>query len=418
MFEDPLLLARFQFALTAAVHYMFVALTLGLAPYILFGQFRATLQRDETKMRAVRFWGGLYILNYAMGILSGIVMELQLSLNWSGLHEMYGYAFGAPLAIEAMGAFFIESTFLGLWIFGWDRMGKWAHWCCFLVVTATAYASAYWVLVSNGFLKYPTGISIEDGEAVIDDVGAMAANPSALMAFAHVALSALLLGGAVIAAASAYHLRRDSDPDGMYQRGVRHGTALLLIALLPTVISGGLQFIMFGQDPPSSGTTYSAEQIAAIEEAYGDLSTAHALGITGDMVMMLSWALMLLVGVVSAGVWTFRGLGRWRWHLRLLALVPVLPYVASVGGWVFRETERQPWTVRHHLTTADAVTDMSPLMATVSFSLFTLAFAVLGTVTAWLLVRFARLGPNAGPLAPPRVCEQDGEDGHTPVLRL
>lgn len=153
MLEDPLLLARLQFALTAGTHYMFVALTLGLAPFILLGQLRATLARDEARMRAVRFWGGLYLVNYGMGVLSGLVMELQLATNWAGLNDMFGYAFSAPLAVETMAAFFIESTFLGLWIFGWDRMGRWSHLACFLVVTATAYASAYWVLVANGFLK-------------------------------------------------------------------------------------------------------------------------------------------------------------------------------------------------------------------------------------------------------------------------
>ncbi|SHI49363.1 cytochrome d ubiquinol oxidase subunit I [Nocardiopsis flavescens] len=415
MFEDPLLLARVQFALTAATHYMFVAFTLGMAPYVLFGQLRALLRVDSTGMRAVRFWGGLYLVNYAMGILSGLVMELQLTLNWSGLHDMFGYAFGAPLAIETMAAFFVESTFLGLWIFGWDRMGRWAHWSCFLVVTLTAYLSAYWVMVSNGLLKWPAGFSVRDGAAVLDDPAALMANPSATLAFAHICVSALLMGGAVVMAVSAYHLRRRRDPDGLFARALRTGTVLVLVGLVPTVVTGGTQFVMYGQEPPTSGQSYTPAEIEGIESAYGDTSTAHLIGISGDLLMMLSWAVMALLGLVTALVWMAGGLGRWRWHLRVAAVMPLFPYAASVGGWVFRETERQPWTVRHHLTTADALTEMSPLAAGASFTLFTAAFAVLGITTAWLLVRFARLGPDAGPLRAP---EADGDERRDPVTPL
>ncbi|CAM3734092.1 cytochrome ubiquinol oxidase subunit I [Nocardiopsis rhodophaea] len=417
MLDDPLLLARLQFALTAATHYMFVAFTLGLAPYVLFSQLSATLRRDEARMRAVRFWGGLYVLNYAMGIVSGLVMELQLALNWSGLGEMFGYAFGAPLAVETMAAFFVESTFLGLWIFGWDRMRRWTHWACFLVVTVTAYASAYWVLVANGFLRWPAGFSIEDGVAVVDDPWALLANPSAVMAFGHVAVSTMLVGGAVIAATSVYHLRRRDDPGRMYHRGIRHGAALLVIGLIPTMISGGVQLSLQGHQPPTSGATYSPSEIAVIEQAYTEQTTAHAFGGVGLMIMMLSWALLGCVCVLTALVWMVGRLDRWRWHLRLLAFVPVLPYAASIGGWVFRETAHQPWVVRHHLTTADAMTDMSPLMAGASFTFFTLAFALLGTVTAGLLIRFARRGPDASPLAPPDLSAPDGRDrGPAPTL--
>ncbi|ASU85956.1 cytochrome ubiquinol oxidase subunit I [Nocardiopsis gilva YIM 90087] len=417
MLDDPLQLARLQFALTAATHYMFVAFTLGLAPYVLFSQLSATLRRDEARMRAVRFWGGLYVVNYAMGILSGLVMELQLALNWQGLGEVFGYAFGAPLAVETMAAFFVESTFLGLWIFGWDRMGRWAHWGCFLVVTATAYASAYWVLVANGFLKWPAGFAIEDGVAVIDDAWVLVANPSALMGFAHVVMSTMLVGGAVIIATSAYHLRRRNDPDRMYHRSIRHGVVLLMIGLIPTVISGGVQFTLLGKEPPTSGATYSAAEIAAIEQGHGDGSSAQVFGGLGLALMMLAWSLLACVCILTALVWLVGRLDRWRWHLRLLAFVPVLPYAASVGGWVFRETERQPWVVRHHLTTADAMTDMSPLMAGVSFTFFTVAFALLGTVTAWLLIRLARRGPDASPLAAPDLSAPDDLDrGPAPTL--
>lgn len=418
MFDDPLLLARLQFAFTAATHYMFVALTLGLAPYILTAQLRAALSGDRERMSAVRFWGGLYLVNYGMGVLSGLVMELQLALNWSGLQEMYGYSFGAPLALETMTAFFIESTFLGLWIFGWERMGRWAHLACFAVVTATAYLSAWWVLVSNGFLRNPVGFEMEDGVAHLTDPAALLANPAATMAFGHVVTGALLVGAAVVIATSAHHLRRGNDPQRMFSRGMGYGALVMCLAPIPVAAFGGVQFQLFGQDPPTSGQTYTAAEIEAVEAAGSGIHPA--VGATADILMMGLWSLMFFLGpLLLLGLLAARFSGRVRavrWPLYPLAALPLLPYLASVAGWVFRETNRQPWTVVHHLTTADAVTPMSPAAAAVSFGLFTAAFAALAATTWWLLVRFARRGPGGGPLAERRDDAPEQDPARVPAF--
>lgn len=408
MFEDPLLLARLQFALTAATHYMFVALTLGLAPYILTTQLVATLRGDRSRMTAVRFWGGLYLVNYGMGVLSGLVMELQLALNWSGLHGMFGYTFAAPLALETMTAFFVESTFLGLWIFGWDRMGRWAHLFCFAVVTATAYASAWWVLVSNGFLRNPVGFEMVDGVAHLTDPVALMTNPAAVLAFGHIVTGSLLVGALVVAATSAYHLVRRDDGHGVFRRGIRYATLVMCTVPIPVAAFGGVQFGLFGQDPPTSGLTHTADEIAAIEAANPGGPLLEAANTAGDLVMMTSWSLMFLLGPLMLLAWPLGGLDRWRWFLAPFVVTPFLPYLASVGGWVFRETNRQPWTVVHHLTTAEAVTPMSPAAAAVSFGFFTAAFAALASVTYWLLVRYARRGPEGGPLAEQRTEPPEG----------
>ncbi|WP_285733385.1 cytochrome ubiquinol oxidase subunit I [Nocardiopsis sp. ATB16-24] len=407
MFEDPLLLARLQFALTAATHYVFVALTLGLAPYILTTQLIATVRGDRSRMTAVRFWGGLYLVNYGMGVLSGLVMELQLALNWSGLHAMFGYTFAAPLALETMTAFFVESTFLGLWIFGWDRMGRWAHLACFAVVTTTAYVSAWWVLVANGFLRDPVGFTMVDGVAHLTDPVALMTNPAATMAFGHVVTGSLLVGALVIAATSAHHLIGGDDGHGIFRRGIRYATLVLCVVPIPVAGFGGVQFELFDQAPPTSGLTYTATEIEAIESAAENGVLLQAANMTGDAVMMTAWTLMFLLGPVLLAAWPLGGLDRWRWLLAPLVLTPLLPYLASVGGWVFRETNRQPWTVVHHLTTADAVTPLSPGTAVVSFGFFTLAFAALAVITFWLLVRYARRGPDGGPLAERRTGEPD-----------
>ncbi len=398
MFDDPLLWARLQFALTAGTHYTFVAFTLGMAALILAAQFSAVLRRDGARLAAVRFWGGLYVVNYGMGVLSGLVMEVQLALNWNGLNDVFGHVFSAPLAVETVAAFFTESTFLGLWIFGGDRMNRWLHLACFGVVTLTAYLSAFWVLVSNGFLKNPVGFEMRDGVAVLTDPAALVTNPSALLAFGHVAVSALLVGGLVMAGVSAYHLRRGNDPDGMFRRGVRRGVLVASLALFPTAAVGGAQYPLLVDAPPTSGTTLDAAEIERIEAAASGV--VHGLAGTGNAVMTLCWTVFLCVLPLALLAWPLRGLDRWRWLQWLLPVLPVLSLLAGVGGWLYRELGRQPWAVRHHMTTAEAVTELSPGLALLSFVLFTGAFAVLAGITGWLLVRFARRGPEGGPLAP------------------
>lgn len=424
MFEDPLSLARLQFALTAATHYMFVAFTLGLAPYIFTIQLVAALRGDRRRMTAVRFWGGLYLVNYGMGIMSGLVMELQLALNWGGLHEMFGYTFAAPLAIETMTAFFIESTFLGLWVFGWDRMGRWAHLFCFVVVTVTAYTSAWWVLVANGFLRHPVGFEMVDGVAHLTDPVALLTNPAAGVAFGHIVTGSMALGALVVAAVSAYHLMRGRDEHGIFKRGIRY--AAITMCVMPTLVAifGVTQFELYGQDPPTSGLTYSAEEIDEIGQIGASVESGamSTISVGADVVMVGAWLVMLVMGPIMLlafpltaerrrwlglrfglrpGPELFAGRPAWwiRWSLAPLLGAPLLPYSASVSGWVFRETYRQPWVVVHHLTTADAMTPMPPWAALVSCVLFTAAFAVLAGVTYWLLVRYARRGPEGGPLA-------------------
>lgn len=400
MLEDVLLLARLQFAVTASVHFMFVALTLGLAPIILLAQLRATWNRDEERMRAVRFWGGLYVVNYGMGILSGLVMELQLATNWSGLNHIFGYVFSAPLAVETLVAFFIESTFLALWIFGWGRMNRWAHLATFLVVAATAYASAYWVLVANGFLNNPVGFEMRDGVAVLTDTNALLTNPSALSAFAHIGFGSLLLGGLFLAAVSSYHLRRSYDPGGMYRRGLRVGVATAAVALLPTFVSGGMQFPMiFDGQPPTSGDTLSSTEIADIEAGYSSFLPVPVY------LMVLCWLIAALITIAALLLWLARRLDRAPRLQAVLVVAPLLPLLASILGWLSREMGRQPWVVVHHLPTSDGLTDLSPGAMLLSFSLFTLAFAVLATITYWLLLRYARRGPDHGPLSPPAEAE-------------
>lgn len=412
MSDASLDLLRLQFALTAGIHYLFVALTLGLAPFVLCVQARAVWTGDAARMRAVRFWGGLYVIGYGTGVLSGLVMETQLALNWSGLNRVFGSVVAAPLAIETAAAFFVESAFLGLWVFGWDRMGRWAHLGCFAVVTGTAYLSAFWVMAANGLLRNPVGFEMRGGEAVLTDPLAVAFNPSGLLGFAHTAVTALFVGGLFVAAVSAHHLLRGTDEDGVFRRGVRTGLVLVMAAIAPVAVTGGTQFRFTEGPTPTTGLTYDEAGVAAVEAAW-EPSYGWVWDVAGGT-MTVVWELVVLLCLVGAVAWIARGLDRWRWFLWVLVFSPVLPWAASVGGWVYRELGRQPWTVTHHLTTAEAVTPMSAGAAVVSLCVFVSAYALLAGATAWWLVRVARLGVGRGPLREPDQ-GPPAEEGWEPV---
>lgn len=175
---DTLLLARLQFAMTASVHFLFVAVTLGLVTLLVGMQTTWVLTGNPRWERLTRFWGQLYVINYVLGIATGIVMEFQFGLNWSGLSRYVGNVFGAPLAIETMAAFFLESTFLGMWIFGWHRLRRGAHLALLYGVAITAYVSAFWIMVANSWLQNPVGYEVRDGVAQLTDFPALLTNPA------------------------------------------------------------------------------------------------------------------------------------------------------------------------------------------------------------------------------------------------
>lgn len=402
MNPDVLDLARLQFALTAGGHFLFVALTLGLATVVAVVQTVATIGQKPLHARMVRFWGQLYVINYAVGIVTGIVMEFQFGMSWSGLTHYAGNVFGASLAVETIVAFFVESTFLGLWIFGWHRFNRWVHLAMIWVVTLTAYLSAYWILVSNGFLNHPVGHRTEGGKLVLDDPVAVLTNPSALLAFGHILAGALLTAGFFVAGVSAYHLFRRTTEWEFFGRSLRIGVFLSFPALMGTAVFGGLQFAALRTLQPMKSAVFSqkAEEIAQIQADMvarfgpGDYVPSEAWTRGGGLVMLICFGLMMyftFAGVILACfkkvVFRFR-----LWHLTLMAAVP-LPYLAMISGWVFREAGRQPWVVYGLLKTEDAVSDLSPGSMRASLIVFTTLFALLVVLNAWLLTRWARRGP-------------------------
>jgi cytochrome d ubiquinol oxidase subunit I len=370
---STLSLARLLFAITAGTHFLFVSLTLGLAALVAIMQTRAVRTGSAVHLRMVRFWGQLYVINYAVGIVTGLLMEFQFGLNWPGLTDHAKDVFGAPLAMETLVAFFVESTFLGLWIFGWDRLNRYAHLALIWVVTLTAFASAYFILVANGFLNNPVGYLRTGDDLRVDSAVKLFTNPGALLPLAHIIAGAFLVAGLFVAGVSAWHLQRSGEEE-FFRRSLRTGLIAVVLAIVPSIAFGIPQF----------GYTHDGTSLLGEVAAY---------------VMMLSWLALFgvsLVALVKLLVprWLLRG----RFFYRVLLRTLGAPYLAMLGGWIFRESSRQPWAIYGVLRTKDAVRPMSlAAMASVTAGV-TALFLVLAVVNIALLRRYARRGPEGATL--------------------
>ncbi len=208
---DPLILARWQFAITTVYHFFFVPLTLGLAVLLAIMETLYVRTGDETWKRMTKFWGKLFLINFAIGVATGIVQEFQFGMNWSNYSRFVGDIFGAPLAIEALLAFFMESTFLGVWIFGWEKLSKKMHLATIWLVAIGANLSALWILIANSFMQEPVGYVLRNGRAEMTDFGALVTNPHVWLQWPHVFFSALATAGFFMLGISAFRLLRERN---------------------------------------------------------------------------------------------------------------------------------------------------------------------------------------------------------------
>ncbi|MBO8193907.1 cytochrome ubiquinol oxidase subunit I [Streptomyces oryzae] len=379
-------LARLQFAATTGIHWLFVILTMGLVPLVAIMHTRAACTSDPAKRavreRMTRFWGQLYVINYAVGIVTGLVMEFQFGLSWSGLSKFAGNVFGAPLALETLIAFFAESTFLGMWIFGWGRLRSGVHVTLIWLVALTAYASGYWILVANGFMQHPVGYEVRDGAAYLTDFGALLTNPSALLALGHLTLAALTTGGVLVTGVSTFHLARRTEETDLFRGSLRLGLWVAMLASFFVIIVGDLQFPLIERTQPG--------KLAALEESHlpwhGLLRVStDVMTITGNTVSTITFVAVFLL-------WKDL-LVRWRPLAYLMTALIPFPFIASAGGWVLREVGRQPWLIYGELTVDDALSHVSRGSLAVSCSAFIAIFVALAAVNWTLLTRFARRGP-------------------------
>ncbi len=442
----PVILSRLQFGLTTVYHFFFVPLTLGLAWFVVILETIYVRTGNETYKRLARFWGKLFLINFAMGVVTGIVLEFQFGMNWSGYARFVGDIFGAPLAIEALLAFFLESTFLGIWIFGWERLPKALHAASIWLVAIGSTLSALWILIANAFMQHPVGYVPNQTPLQLNDFAALVFNPKAWIMFEHTLTSGLTTAAFFVLGISAYHLVRKQEVD-FFRRSFAVGAIVGLIAVALVIIGGHTQGVWLLQNQPMKAAATEAlwktEDPASFSIlTIGDLSGKHEVwsvriprvlsllyynqfsGVVpgmddlqavyqqqygpGDYVplaVFTYWGFRLMVAagftMLALAAYALYHVMRGRvgpqirW-LGLFVFAIALPYIANTSGWVLTEMGRQPFIVYGLLKTQDAVSpNLTSGMVLFSLIGFALVYAALMGTDIYLLTRFAKAGPSA-----------------------
>jgi cytochrome d ubiquinol oxidase subunit I len=439
-------LARLQFGVTTVYHFIFVPLSIGLAALVAVLQTAHYRTGKPVYDRMARFWGKLMLLSFAVGVVTGIVQEFQFGMNWSEYSRYVGDVFGAPLAMEGLAAFFLESTFIGLWIFGRDRLPARVHLATIWLVAIGTAMSAYFILAANSWMQHPVGYRIaESGRAEMTSIWAVLTNSTALYAFGHTILGALATGGIVMLGVSGYQLLRRHDVDG-FRRSAVLALAVTFVATVGTATVGHFQAqLMTDQQPmkmaaaealydTQEGAPFSLFAVAPFEatperltwnievpkalsimstnspsgtvegindvqadyvERYGPGDYRPVIGVTYWSFKLMVGAGILMILLSALGLLLVRRgtLTASPRFLRLALWAIPLPFLANAFGWIFTEMGRQPWVVQGLLRTSDA---SSPAVGTgevaLTLTVFTLLYGVLAGVAGWLAVREIRKG--------------------------
>lgn len=439
---DAVALARLQFAITTVYHFFFVPLTLGLVLLVALMETLYVLTGNEMYKRMTRFWGRLFLINFAMGVVTGIVQEFQFGMNWSDYSRFVGDIFGAPLAIEALLAFFLESTFLGIWIFGWDRLSKRWHLVMIWLVVVGSHISAFWILVANSFMQEPVGYVLHNGRAEMTNFFALLTNPNLWVQFPHVILAGWATGAFFVLGISAYHLLKKTGDLDLFRRSLRIALGIGLVSGVLVAFTGHAQAqhmvqtqpmkmaaaeALWNSQGPASfslftiGSLDGSTDVFSIRVPYllSVLSYNNFSGTVEGMNQLQAQAVQQYgpgnyVPPVPVVYWTFRlmigagfvmillGLGavallwrrlleRWRWFLWALVGALFLPYVANATGWIMTEVGRQPWIVFGLLQTSNAASpNVDVPSVLISLIVFTLLYGVLAIVDGYLLFKYAK----------------------------
>jgi cytochrome bd ubiquinol oxidase subunit I len=441
---DPLFLARLQFASTTIYHFFFVPLTLGLSVMVAIMETLYVRTGRETYKRMTKFWGKIFIINFAMGVVTGIVQEFQFGMNWSEYSRYVGDIFGAPLAIEALMAFFLESVFLGVWIFGWDKLSKGLHAAAMWLVAIASNVSALWILIANSFMQQPVGYALlEDGRIVMNDFFALILNPNIWYQFPHTVMAGFTTAAFFVMGISAYHLLKQTDQD-FFRRSFQMGAIVGAISSILLVMNGHSQAQHMVQIQPMKMA--AAEALWETEEpASFSLFTIGNMGERKDIFAIRIPRLLSLLAfnqldgevkgmndlqaeyVATYGprnyippavipYWSFRimvGAGFLMVGLSLYALFLVmgdlfegrprilkiftfaiaLPYLANTSGWLLTEVGRYPWTVFGLMTLDESLSPtVSAGMVLTSLVGFILIYSGLIVATLYLITKHVKAG--------------------------
>ncbi|MBO0993405.1 cytochrome ubiquinol oxidase subunit I [Bacillus sp. SD088] len=444
---EEVILARIQFASTTLFHFIFVPLSIGLVFIIAIMQTLYVIKKKEVYLKMTKFWSIFFLINFAVGVVTGIIQEFQFGMNWSSYSRFVGDVFGAPLAVEALLAFFLESTFIGLWMFGWNKLPKKLHLACIWLVSIGTIMSAFWILAANSFMHNPVGYTIQNGRAEMNDFVAVLTNPKLWVAFPHTIFGSFATGAFFIAGVSAWYLIKKKDVE-IFKRSIAISLVIGLVAGLGLAFSGHAQatYLMHAQPmkmaaaeglwedsgDPAAWTlfanidTKNQESTHRIEIpyllsylAYSEFSgkvegmntlqekmiEKHGEGIYIPPVKTTFWSFRIMAGTGGILI-LLSALGLFLlWRKKLVHsirylkwLVPAifLPFIGNSFGWIMSEIGRQPWVVNGLMKTMDGVSpNVSAGQILFSLISFSLIYACLAIVMVYLFIRVIKQGPHA-----------------------
>ncbi len=431
---DVLMLSRLQFAAATMFHFLFVPLTLGLSVLIAIMEVRYVRTGDEDYRRMARFWGKLFLINFIIGLVTGITLEFQFGTNWSRYSEYVGDIFGSLLAIEATVAFFLESTFVAVWAFGWKRLSARAHALAICLVAFASNISAIWILTANAWMQHPVGYVIRNGRAELDDFIAVITQGFAIHMILHTVAGAYILSGFFVMGVSAYHIVRKQN-SALFQKSFRMAMTFALIFSLFEIVQGHLNGAEVAKVQPaklaameSLWDTQTAAPIVifCIPDEENECNAVEIIRIPGALstlayhspgakvlglkdfpaderppvaITFLSVRIMIMLGFlfpVLAGVgWLRRNkLESSSLSLRAMTYAIPLPYIANQAGWIVAEVGRQPWIVYGLMKTSDAVSPIAVSQVATTLVGFVVLYTILGISAFSMMFKHARRGPE------------------------
>ncbi|NWG00631.1 MAG: cytochrome ubiquinol oxidase subunit I [Thermoanaerobaculaceae bacterium] len=431
---NVLTLSRLQFAVATYFHFLFVPLTLGLSLLVAIFQTRWVRTGDEDYKRMTKFWGKLFLINFAIGVVTGITLEFQFGTNWSRYSAFVGDVFGSLLAIEATAAFFLESTFIAVWFFGWDRLPKKVHLAAIWLVAVASNLSAFWILVANAWMQSPVGFEIRNGRAELTDFVAVVTQRFAVLEVVHTLGGAYILAGFFVLGISSWHLLRRQHV-AFFTKSFRIAAVWTLVFAVFEVAQGHMNAEILGSKQPVKLAAMEAQwetrrgapmnllqwpDAAKERNSIQTLSVPRLLSLLAHYdanaevkglkevppslrppVLPTFLSFRIMVGLaflfVALAVWAVASrrqpVEARPLLLRLLVWSIPLPYVANELGWTLAEVGRQPWIVYGLMQTSDAVSPIATSQVAVSAVAFILVYTLLGIADFYLLFTNARRGP-------------------------
>jgi len=443
---DVVLLSRLQFATATMFHFLFVPLTLGLSVLVAFMETKYVKTGDETYLRMTKFWGKLFLINFAVGVVTGITLEFQFGTNWSRYSAYVGDIFGSLLAIEATSAFFLESTLIGVWIFGWNKISKKAHAIVMWLIAGAGTMSAVWILMANGWMQHPVGFTIRSGRAELVDFAAVVFNKFAILEFFHTVPAAYILSAFFVMGISAYHLLKKQHID-FFTKSFRIALVFGLVFSIFTAIIGDMHGVHVTETQPAKlaameahweTTTRAPLHLFAVPDEKNERNSVEIGSIPGllsfltrhdfnaevrglkdfpkderppVLISFFSFRTMVALGTLFPLLTIIGWFKRNRLvespgYLKIMLWSIPLPYIAIELGWVLAEVGRQPWIVYGLMKTSDAASPVASSQVLISLIAFILVYSLLGAVGFYLIAKNAKKGPEPAPEAVPEAAAE------------